>query len=68
MWRGDSNATTRRYMLHYNEDDPHVMSLMYADDLEQFCNQWGLVVNMAKTKIIVFFGMVVPLKHFENIF
>ena len=22
--------------------------------LEQFCNQWGLVVNMAETKIIVF--------------
>ena len=33
--------------------------------LQQFCNQWGLVVNMAKTKITVFRNGG-PLKHFEN--
>ena len=33
--------------------------------LEQFYNQWGLVVNMAKTKIIVFRNGG-PLTHFEK--
>ena len=34
--------------------------------LEQFYNQWGLVVNMAKTKKIVFFRNGGPLKDFEK--
>ena len=50
--------------VYINEDAPNVMSLVYADTLEQFWNQWGLV-NMSKTRKVVF-RTGSALKHFEK--